>query len=185
MYVNFQAKTARERGGSGVGFDNYQRSGIYSDNCQRSRVPKINIKKSYKSSISTFKQNQQWSGVGPGLVLIITKGPGLILIIAKGLGYLKTNQEVRQVISINFQAKAAVVRGGSGVNLDNCQRSGVDSDNCQRSGVLENYIKKSYKSSLSTFKQKQQWSGVGPGLILIIAKGPGYLDVRQVMYVNF
>ena len=88
-----------------------------------------------------------------------------------------------------------MVRGGSGVDSDNCQRSGVDSDNCQRSGVLENYIKKSYKSSLSTFKQKQQGSGVGPGLVLIItkgpgliwiiAKGPGYLDVRQVMYVNF
>ena len=30
-----------------------------------------------------------------------------------------------------------------------------------------------------------QRSGVGPGLIWIIAKGPGYLDVRQVMYVNF
>ena len=34
-----------------------------------------------KSCMSTFKQKQQGSGVGPGLVLIITKGPGLVLII--------------------------------------------------------------------------------------------------------
>ena len=88
--INFQAKTARVRCGSGVGFDNYQRSGVDSYNCRGSRLHAKHINKSYQSSLSTFKQKQQWSGMGPGLILIIVKGPGLILIIAKGLGYLKT-----------------------------------------------------------------------------------------------
>ena len=64
-------------------------SGVDLDNCQRSGVPENYIKMSDKSCMSTFKQKQQGSGVGPGLVLIITKGPGLIWIIAKGPGYLK------------------------------------------------------------------------------------------------
>ena len=97
---------------SGVDSDNYQRSMVDSDNCQRSGVLENYIKKSYKSSLSTFKQKQQ-----------------------RVKATCKTHQQVIPVISINFQAKTAMVQVGSGVDSDNCQRSRVNSDNCQSSGV--------------------------------------------------
>ena len=78
MYVNFQAKTARVRGGFGVGFDNYQRSGVGPGLIWIIAKGPGYLKNLSRSHTSHLYQLSSKNSKGPGLVLIITKGLGWV-----------------------------------------------------------------------------------------------------------